>query len=561
MNEKLPLDRFYRWERERAGRVFLTQPFGGGKLREWTWSQAAYEVRRIAGYLKAQGWEPGSRVAILSRNCAWWMMADIAIWMAGHVTVPVYPSLRAQTIRQILEHSDSKACFVGATDEREAALLGLPPGVASIRFPTAAAGDGPDWDTLVAGSAPIEGSPTRAGADLATVFYTSGTTGTPKGVTHRFSAFSFLADALCDRLSLPGEERILSYLPLAHILERTGEAVPAVLLGWHVFFTEGPETFVADLQRARPTLFLSVPRLLLKFQQGVFEKVPRRTLDRLLRIPLLGRIVGKRVLHGLGLDGTRYAACGSAPLSLDVLTWYRKLGLNLIEGYGLTEALITHLTKPGNVRLGSVGSALAGVEDKRAANGELLLKSPMNMIGYYKDPRGTEEAFTADGFLRTGDLVEIEADGAVRIVGRLKEQFKTSKGKYVAPAPIEMKLAAHPDVESCCLMGAGLANPFAVVVLSAEARKRCAGPQARQALEQSFGEMLAGVNAQLDHHERVAFVVIAEEPWTVANGLMTPTLKLKRGSLEQRYLARIEAWKSEGQRVLWEADQVRLAGG
>ena len=544
MIEELPLDRFYRWERERPARVFLTQPFGGGKLREWTWAQAAYEVRRIAGHLKAQGWEPGSRVAILSRNCAWWMMADLAIWMAGHVTVPVYPSLRAQTIRQILEHSDAKLCFVGPTDEPDAAIAGMPPGVPVIYFAT-------DWDALVAESAPIEGNPTRAGDELATIFYTSGTTGVPKGVMHRFSALTFCADILGERLSLAGEERILSYLPLAHIFERAGDAIPAVLGGWHVFFTEGPDTFIADLQRARPTVFLSVPRLLLKFQQGVFEKIPRRTLDRLLRIPLVARIVGNKVLRGLGLNKTRYAACGSAPLSLDVLTWYRKLGLNLIEGYGLTEALITHLTKPAKVRLGTVGSTLEGVEDRRAANGELQIKSPMNMMGYYKDARATEEAFTADGFLRTGDLADIEADGVVRIVGRIKEQFKTSKGKYVAPAPIEMKLAAHPDVESCCLMGSGMASPFAVVVLSAEARER-----PRPAVAEALARLLDSVNAQLEHHERLAFLVVAEEPWTIGNGLLTPTLKLKRGSLEQRYLARVEAWKRDGERVLWEAEQV-----
>ena len=146
--DDLPLSRLYRWERERAERIFLTQPFGGGKVRDWTWKQVADEVRRMAAYLKAQDWEPGSRVAILSRNCAWWIMADLAIWMAGHVSVPIYPSLNCRTVRYILEHSEAKGCFLGATDEKEMATCGLPSDVHCIGFPTAPAAGHAFWDAV-----------------------------------------------------------------------------------------------------------------------------------------------------------------------------------------------------------------------------------------------------------------------------------------------------------------------------------------------------------------------------------------------------------------------------
>ncbi len=551
--EDLPLQRFYRWERERADRPFLTQPFGGGKLREWTFVEAAGEIRRIAAYLKAQGWPAGTNVAILSKNYAWWVMADLAIWMAGYVVVPVYPTLRAQSVRQILEHSGARACFVGPTEEKEAPEAGIPAGVTTVRFPNA----GPDWDRIVQETPPLEGNPVRPADELATIFYTSGTTGIPKGVMHRFGMFTYQLKVFQRILDLTGEEhRVLSYLPLAHILERGGQEIPAVLLGWHVYFTEGPETFLTDLKRARPTsFFLSVPRLLLKFQQGVREKVPARKLDRLLRIPVLGRLVGKKVLRELGLDRVRYAACGSAPLEPELLWWYRRLGLNLVEGYGLTEGMITHLTRQGNVRPGYVGPALDGVEARRSPQGELQIKSPLNMLGYYKDPQATREAFTEDGFLRTGDLVDIEPDGQTRIIGRLKEQFKTSKGNYVVPAPIETKLLAHPDIESACLMGSGLASPAARVVLSPEGRRRASDPVERAKLEASFAELLARVNSELNPHERVAFLAVAEGPWTIGNGMMTPTLKLRRGPLERLYLARIEEWKQQGRPVIWETTQ------
>src|ERR1039458_10611211 len=300
--DELPLERIYKWERERPETVFLTQPYGGAKVRDWTWGQTLAEIRRVANWMKVQDWEPGSRVAILSRNCAWWIMADLAIWMAGHVTVPIYPSLKAQSIRQILEHCNAKACFLGATDEREATEAGIPAGVSCVRFPIAAPSDWPTWEFLVTANRPIDGNPTRPAEDLSTIIYTSGTTGNPKGAMHSFATLGFDAKVLAGLIKLNSQERVLSYLPLAHIVERAGMEGTALYLGYRVFFSEGIDTFLTDLTRARPTIFLSVPRLLLKFQQGVFAKIPEHMLERLLRIPIVSRSVKKRILRKLGLD-------------------------------------------------------------------------------------------------------------------------------------------------------------------------------------------------------------------------------------------------------------------
>jgi long-chain acyl-CoA synthetase len=551
--DDLSLQCIYRWERERAHQVFLTQPFGGGRVRTWTWSETVDEARRMASYLKSQGWEPGSRVAILSRNCAWWILADLAIWMAGYVSVPIYPSLRAESVRQILEHSGARAGFIGATDDRELATQGVPEDLCSIFFPTAPPGNHPLWPDIVAAYSPVPGTPTRPGDDLATIIYTSGTTGRPKGVMHRFSSFAFNAKALSRLLGLTSEQRVLSYLPLAHIVERAGMEAVSLYLGSQIFFAEGLETFVADLHRARPTIFLSVPRLLLKFQQGVLAKLPSWKLDLLLRIPIVAGLVKRKILYQLGLDTVSQAACGSAPLPTEILLWFRRLGLNLVEGYGMTETMITHLPGPGRPRPGYVGPSLEGVETRIAGDGELQVGSPMNMIGYYRDPAATSAAFTPDGFFRTGDLGVIEPDGQLRIVGRLKEQFKTSKGKYVAPAPIESRLAAHPAVDACCLMGAGQPVPFAIVLLSDEARQRSRDTAAREALERSLQAQMQEVNARLDPHERVSLIAIVDGPWSVENGLMTPTLKVKRGVLESRYQALVGEWVKLGRPVVWES--------
>ena len=553
--EDLPLQRVLRWERERPDRIFLTQPFSHGQVRNWTWAEALDESRRLASYLKAQDWEPGSRVAILSRNCAWWLMADLAIWMSGHVSVPIYPSLRSQSIRQILEHCGAKACFVGAIDEKEAAGISSMP-VAWIAFPNAADDVDVSWESLVESNSPLPGQPVRTADELATIIYTSGTTGVPKGVMHRFGSFAWNARVMGALLDL-SDHRVLSYLPMAHIVERSAVEGLSFTFGWHLFFTEGLETFVADLKRARPTLFISVPRLLLKFQQGVFARLPKHKLERALAIPGLNYLIKHRVLSQLGLGTVRYAACGAAPLPTDLLLWYRSLGLQLIEGYGMTETMITHLPHPENVRPGYVGAPLEGVETRIGPDGELQVRSPMNMLGYYREPQMTAAAFTQDGFFKTGDIVSADPDGQIRIIGRIKEQFKTSKGKYVAPAPIESRLMEFSSIEACCLMGSGQPNPFAVVTLSDVLRKKCIDPQERTAVEKALCELMDSVNQDLDPFERLSTIVVVDGPWTVANGLITPTLKIRRSSLEERYVERIEEWREQNRPVVWDF----LSGG
>jgi len=551
-DDNLPLQCLYRWEREAADRVFLTQPYGGGKVHDWTFAQAAGEVRRMAAHLRERNWEPGTRVAILSKNCAWWILADLAIWMSGHVTVPVYPSLKPLSVRRILEHSECRGCFVGATDDPDVPRLGIPAEVHRIALPTAAESAANPWDDVVRSIEPLSGNPVRPADDLATIIYTSGTTGAPKGVMHRFGALASDALSLHATVPVSSADRFVSYLPLAHIVERSGLEVTALYLGSRIFFVETINTFLDDLKRARATIFLSVPRLLLKLQQGVFQKIPKQKLEKSLHVPLLRSVVKKKVLSGLGLDSVKLAACGAAPLPADVLLWYRNLGLQLAEGYGMTETLITHLPRPDNVRPGYVGPALNGVETRVAENGELLVKSPMNMIGYYKEPEATLTAFDGDGFFRTGDLVTMDPDGQTRIIGRIKEQFKTSKGKYVAPAPIESRLAEHPAVEACCLMGAGLSSPFALVLLYPEARSRCKDAETRRDVEASLEAQLDSVNADLDPHERVAFLAMVEGPWTIDNELITPTLKIRRSKIEQCYLDRVDAWRSQNRRIIWD---------
>ena len=553
----LPLQRAYHWQRTQPQAVWLTQPMGGGQTRDFTWQQAIDEALRMAAYLRAQNWEPGSRIAILSKNCAWWLLSDLAIWMAGHVSVPLYPTLTAQSVRQILEHSECRACFIGKLDEWEAMKPGVPAGVHCIAYPLSPPNDYPSWDAIVAKTAPLTGEPVRRGDELATIVYTSGTTGMPKGVMHSFDNIGWASDALYHRVQghyapASPSDRMLSYLPLSHVAERWVVESGSLRTGFRIYFAESLETFAADLRRARPTLFISVPRLWVKFQQGVLAKMPQHKLDRLLRIPILNRIVRRKILVGLGLDQCRFAAGGAAPMPPAMLDWFRRLGLEVLEGYGMTENFgCSHSNLPDNLKPGSVGTTYTGVEHRIAADGEVQMRSPALMQGYYKEPEKTRETITEDGWLRTGDKGEIDAQGRLRITGRVKDLFKTSKGKYVAPAPIEDKLVAHGSVEACCVAGANFGQPFGIVMLSQDAADRARQAAEREALKASLSQHLEKINATLDPHEQMDFLAVVSEQWTVSNGFITPTLKIKRNVVEEVYGPRFEQWAGSKQPVVW----------
>lgn len=552
--DALALQRLYHWEATAPGRVVLTQPLGGGTVRDYTWVQVMDETRRIAAHLQGLGFEPGSRIAILSKNCAHWLMCDFAIWMAGFVSVPLYPTLAAGTIRQILEHSEARLLFVGKLDGWDGMKAGIPAGLPCIGTPLSPPNEFTRWDDVVKATAPLAGRPTRGADELATIMYTSGTTGTPKGVMHSFATFAWSIQSALKRVSLGGDARMLSYLPLAHVAERTLVEHGLLATSMHVYFAESLETFIADLRRARPTAFFSVPRLWVKFQQGVQSKMPAEKLARLLKIPLLGRVVAKKVLGGLGLDQCTLAAGGAAPMPPDLLRWYASLGLPIVEVYGMTENCgVSHATLPGVQRPGTVGQPYEGVQSRiDPASGEIQMKSPGLMLGYYKEPALTRDAFTDDGWLHTGDKGQLDAKGDLRITGRVKDLFKTSKGKYVAPAPIEDQLVMNGAVEACVVTGANLGQPLGILMLNAEAAKRAADRGGRAAMEVSLTAHLDAINARLDPHEQLDCLVVVKEVWSVDNGFITPTFKVKRNRIEEAYGPMFERWAGARQRVVWQ---------
>lgn len=543
--QETPLSAFYSWEKKSPQQTFLRQPISD-TWKVWTYQQAGDEIRRIASALKALNLPPQSNIAILSKNCAHWIMADLAIMMAGHVSVPLYPTLSATGIRQLLAHSEAKLIFIGKLDDFDSQQSAIAAETHKISFPFYGVDLGLKWDDLLNLHQPLTENNLPDPDQVASIMYSSGTTGTPKGCMLSFGAFGYVGEQVKQYLRLREPQRFFSYLPLSHIAERALMEMVVLSSGSSISFTESIEKFQENLQHESPTIFGGVPRIFAKFKEGILKKIPQDRLNRLLSFPGVNILVRRMIIRKLGLSKAPILVCGAAPTPVSLLEWFNKLGMEIRETYGMTENTAYSHSNFRLIKNGTVGQAWPGVDVRLDESGEILIRHPALMKGYYKDKATTDAVFTDEGFLRTGDQGTVDVHGFLTITGRVKDQFKTDKAKFVAPAPIELKIAVNPLVDQVCVVGKGLPQPIALVTLSESGRSKT-----QQEVAAQLSDAIKQVNATLEKHEHVSVAVVVPDSWTIENGLLTPSMKIKRNELEKKYEPSYTEWTSQGERVVW----------
>jgi long-chain acyl-CoA synthetase len=537
------IDKFCAFEASQPGQLFLSEPVAGS-YKNFTWAEAGQQVRKMAAALNAMGLGKDDKVAILSKNCAHWIMADLAISFAGCVSVPMYPNMTPDSIQQILEHSEAKAIFFGKLDGADQMRKGVPEHLIVIGFPFYLEKNTQNWDDLIAEQQPVQGNPVKDPMALATIIYTSGTTGQPKGVMHNFHAVGFAVDKFLNHIHQIKKEIFFSYLPLCHVAEKMLVKCGAIFTGSTIYFVESQDTFNANLVHTQPTVFLAVPRIWEKMQEGVLSKMPQKKLSTLLSIPIISSIIKKAIKKKLGLSKARFIFTGASPISVALQEWFAKLDIIILEAYGMTEnSALSHANRVGLHKFGTVGQSYTDVEVRLSAENEVQVKSEASMLGYFKEPQLTAESFE-EGFLKTGDEGSIDEKGYLTITGRIKDQFKTSKGKYIMPAPIENKLLEHPLISQACVVGSGMSSPFVLCTLAPTA-------ELPAGLDEELSGFLEQINKKLDHHERLSKMVICKEEWSIPNGLLTPTLKIKRKSIESYYGNNYDQWLKEDKKIIF----------
>lgn len=527
---KSPLEMFYRWERETPDKVFLRQP----KNLEWsefTWREVAGRVRRVASFLKAKEYPAGSRVGIWSSNSMDWFIADLAIMLAGHISVPIYPGQDTASAHYIFNHAEVQLLFAGGFDQWAKVSDALAQGMETVAMLGCKIDTDTSLEAIYSDYEPYLESPIPNPEDVFTIIYTSGTTGNPKGVMHMHQTPGHVVPGLVKTFRMEeGANEFLSFLPLSHAAERIVVEMFSLYVNASVSFSEGLETFGDEIRSVQPTLFFAVPRLWVKFKQGIDAKIPPAAQVNLNAEQKAG------IAQALGLSRARFILTGSAPCPRDIQDWFLSMGIALRDGYGMTENFVHGIawSKDDRPISGCVGQPMDDTVQVRLSDtGEIQFKSKGLMKGYYLNPEKTEEVFD-EGWYRTGDSGKIDEDGNYWVTGRISEVFKTSKGKFIVPARLENLFGRDPNLGQFCVLGHGLDQPVILVTLSEMGARKD-----RSELQAELESRLDEINAELPAHERIGQLFICDE-WTIENALLTPTMKLKRKQIEDTYRQAIE---------------------
>lgn len=547
MNYKLksPVDNFIKWENLKGEDTFLIQPINGNN-QEFTWSQVGEEARKVCSYINSFNFPKKSKIAILSKNCAHWIITDLAIMMSGNISVPIYANVNGKTAKYILEHSESVMLFLGKLEEDDWKQMKnyIPKNIEKVDYGFYNLDSNfTKWDSIISEYKPTDKVFNISLNDIITIIYTSGTTGIPKGVVLNYKAAATATKNLDLLFPLNENDRFISYLPLSHIAERALVEHGGILSGGKIFFVESLETFVENLKYCKPTIFFGVPRIYTKFMTKILSIFPQRVINFIMKIPILNNIFSFIIRKALGLNKSRICITGAASIPKSTLEWFDRFKLKIYEAYGMSEnSACSHGNYPGNIKFGTVGKAMPDTDIKITEQGEITMKNDCIMQGYFKEKDLTKKTIR-NGYLHTGDKGKIDENGYLTITGRIKDIFKTAKGKYVAPNPIEMKLSKNTFIEQVCVVGENLAQPIALVILSE-------GKKIASDLKYSFENLISSINDQLENHERIKKIVVLKDVWSIENNILTPTLKIKRNMIEDKYKKFYMKWfNTEGQIV------------
>jgi long-chain acyl-CoA synthetase len=550
-----------------------------GRYQAISWAAAARDVRRLALGLRSLGIGRGERVGLVGENRPEWVIADLAIMSAGAITVPAYVTHTIEDHRHVFSNSGARAVIVSKAP-LSARVLAAANQVSTIHTVVmiepaagqASAVDIRSWEELLGrGDEMADDTAELVAAiepdDTACLMHTSGTGGVPKGVmtSHR----NILANCrgAYRLLAMVGlsDDVFLNFLPLSHTYEHTAGMMFPISLGAQIYFAEGAETLAANMLEARPTLMTAVPRLYETLHRrirlaverrggvsrGFFDKAVaigrKRCLSQTLSFeerlldPVLDRLVRAKLRRRFG-GRLKAMVSGGAPLNPEIGSFFVALGIRLLQGYGQTEAApVIACNSPAQIKIDTVGPPLDGVRVKIADDGEILVAGDNVMKGYWNDPEATAQVLE-DGWLKTGDVGLVDKDGCIRITDRKRDFIKNSGGETISPARVEGYLTIEPEIAQAMVFGDRRPYLVAVLVPDADfaAGYTSAGP-ADPTFTKAIGAAVRRVNQQLSPIERVRRFAIAAEPFTIANGQMTPTLKIKRHVIRDTYGAALDA--------------------